>query len=77
MAVTSVGKYGSSCKDRLKPAATLRFSIRPFHAEEEPMPLSKGEIRDPEFEPPKEEVKEVLFIQKGLTDLGFKPVTWK
>ena len=42
-------------------------------AEEEPMPLSKGEIRDPEFEPPKEEVKEVLFIQKGLTDLGFKP----
>jgi len=41
--------------------------------EEESMPLSKGEIRDPEFEPPKEEVKEVLFIQKGLTDLGFKP----
>ena len=42
-------------------------------AEEESMPLSKGEIREPEFEPPKEEVKEVLFIQKGLTDLGFKP----
>ena len=51
---------------------TQGLGSRPVE-EEESMPLSKGEIRDPEFEPPKEEVKEVLFIQKGLTDLGFKP----
>jgi len=51
---------------------TEGLGSRPLAAEEL-MPLSKGEIREPEFEPPKEEVKEVLFIQKGLTDLGFKP----
>jgi len=51
---------------------TEGLGSRPVAAEEL-MPLSKGEIREPEFEPPKEEVKEVLFIQKGLTDLGFKP----
>jgi len=42
-------------------------------AEAQTAPISGGEIREPDFEPPKEEVKEVLFIQKGLTDLGFKP----
>ncbi len=39
------------------------------------LPLSKGEIRDDDFEPPKEEVKEVKRIkstQKTLNDLGFK-----
>jgi len=56
--------------DKELPSAGL--GSRPV-VEEELMPLSKGEIREPEFEPPKEEVKEVLFIQKGLTDLGFKP----
>jgi len=58
--------------DRPTQIETQGLGSRPVAAEEL-MPLSKGEIREPEFEPPKEEVKEVLFIQKGLTDLGFKP----
>jgi hypothetical protein len=56
--------------DKELPSAGL--GSRPV-AEAQTAPISGGEIREPDFEPPKEEVKEVLFIQKGLTDLGFKP----
>lgn len=54
------------------PTRTEGLGSRPV-AEAQTAPISGGEIREPDFEPPKEEVKEVLFIQKGLTDLGFKP----